>query len=120
MGRQFCLVFNLRFRSITSAGRARIAAICADFLTWVQEFAQCNSIQFPNIDIFFGIIIYNSLSPSGLAHASKCSDHPDIKAIQLLTERLFGDSEMQALCQAEEYIREAPQAQPQTSSATLA
>lgn len=87
MGRQFCYVFNIKFRDIHCNDINDLAGKYKKFLKWLRNFIKDNNINFPNVEIFFVILVFNSIDGSRLAENSKYNLSIDLAKTQDLIDQ---------------------------------
>lgn len=93
--RQFCHIFNLKFRHVSKDDLKYLLGVCSQFMKWLREFVKINNIYFPNIETFFFVLIYNSIDPAGLWENSKFVEDINLKTTQHIILEYFGDPAIQ-------------------------
>jgi len=59
---QVHFTFNIPIQKMRCHVLMQVTDIGKDFLKWIKEFAEKNNIQFPYIETFFKVLLYNSLA----------------------------------------------------------
>lgn len=91
MGRQFCFVFNLKFRDVTCSNISQLTQRYYQFLAWLRKFVEINHINFPHIEVFFILIVFNSIDSARLTENSKHMKNFNIIAIEKKIDEAFGN-----------------------------
>jgi hypothetical protein len=86
MGRQFCFVFNLKFRRPKIDNIISLTQKYCYFITWLKNFITINHIEFPHIEVFFIILIFNNIGTAKLIEDSKYKFDFDLIKIQRLID----------------------------------
>jgi hypothetical protein len=97
--RHVCFTFNFRCKPLSVTERKELTNLSQNFLEWLDAFVAKNNINFPYIEKFFGLLIYNSLQAIGYIdnYYEDCKDDYLNKTCQYIegiferSPKYFGD-----------------------------
>eukprot|EP00830_Metopus_es_P011794 TRINITY_DN2432_c0_g1_i2.p1 TRINITY_DN2432_c0_g1~~TRINITY_DN2432_c0_g1_i2.p1 ORF type:complete len:429 (+),score=53.62 TRINITY_DN2432_c0_g1_i2:64-1287(+) len=90
VARKICFTFNLNCFPRVCVKKPELLMRCKRFIKWLNKFLSKNSIYFPFVDLFFYIMIHNSLNPS-TQDPSIHGENEYINQINVIAEKIFGE-----------------------------